>query len=46
MLVDRTVKIPLYVDPLIQVSDKSIGGYRETKMYFYQQFAKTLKSTS
>jgi peptide/nickel transport system substrate-binding protein len=46
MLVDRTVKIPLYVDPLIQVSRKALGGYRETKMYFYQQFAKMLTSTS
>ena len=43
MLIDKTVNIPLYVDPLIDVRKSSISGYKITKMYFYQQFLKELK---
>lgn len=39
MIVDKTVKIPLYVDPTIMVHSKSIGGYTQTKFWFYQNFA-------
>jgi peptide/nickel transport system substrate-binding protein len=38
MLVDETVKIPLYVDPLVQVHRKKVGGYTQTKLYYYQPF--------
>jgi peptide/nickel transport system substrate-binding protein len=43
MLIDQTVKIPLYVDPLIDVRSSSVHGYRISKMYFYQQFLKELR---
>jgi len=43
-LINKTVKIPLYVDPLIDVRKSSIKGYRITKVYFYQQFLKELHS--
>jgi peptide/nickel transport system substrate-binding protein len=43
MLIDKTVKIPLWVDPLIDVRKSSITGYKITKVYFYQQFLKELK---
>jgi peptide/nickel transport system substrate-binding protein len=39
ILVERNIKIPLYVDPLVMVHSKQIGGYRETKFWFYQNFA-------
>jgi peptide/nickel transport system substrate-binding protein len=35
-LINDTVKIPLYVDPLVQIHSKSIGGYTQTKLYYYQ----------
>ena len=42
MLADKTVKIPLYVDPTIFVHSKKIGGYTQTKFWFYQNFAQQL----
>jgi len=39
MLVDQTVKIPLYVDPTVQTQSSKIGGYTQTKFWFYQNFA-------
>jgi peptide/nickel transport system substrate-binding protein len=44
VLVDKTIKIPLYVDPLIMVHSKKIGGYTETKFWFYQNFAAGLRA--
>ena len=42
MLVDQTVKIPLYVDPTIQTQSTKIGGYTQTKFWFYQNFAQEI----
>jgi peptide/nickel transport system substrate-binding protein len=42
MLADQTVKIPLYVDPTIFVHSKKIGGYVQTKFWFYQNFAQDI----
>lgn len=42
MLVEKTVKIPLYVDPTVMVHSKKIGGYQQTKFWFYQNFAANL----
>jgi peptide/nickel transport system substrate-binding protein len=42
LLVDKTVKIPLYVDPTVMVHSKSIQGYKQTKFWFYQNFAASL----
>ena len=42
MLVDQTVKIPLYVDPTIQTQSTKIGGYAQTKFWFYQNFAQAI----
>jgi len=45
LLVDKTVKIPLYVDPTIMVHNKSLGGYNQTKFWFYQNFAAQLSGS-
>lgn len=42
MLIDKTVKIPLYVDPLVMVTTKKIGGYAATKLFYYQDFIRQL----
>jgi peptide/nickel transport system substrate-binding protein len=42
LLVDKTVKIPLYVDPTVMVHSKKITGYTQTKFWFYQNFAASL----
>ena len=42
LLVDKTVKIPLYVDPTVMVHSKKITGYNQTKFWFYQNFAASL----
>lgn len=42
MLADETVKIPLYVDPTIFVHSTKIGGYTQTKFWFYQNFAQQI----
>jgi peptide/nickel transport system substrate-binding protein len=42
MLVDQTVKIPLYVDPTVQTQSSKIGGYTQTKFWFYQNFAQAI----
>jgi peptide/nickel transport system substrate-binding protein len=42
MLVEKAVKIPLYVDPLLMVHSKQVTGYTETKFWFYQNFAASL----
>ena len=38
MLIEKTVKIPLTVGPLVQIHRASIGGYTQTKLYYYQPF--------
>lgn len=38
MLIDKSVEIPLYVDPLVTVTSKKIGGYGTTKLFYYQDF--------
>jgi peptide/nickel transport system substrate-binding protein len=45
MLADKTVKIPLYVDPTIFVHSAAIGGYTQTKFWFYQNFAQQLSGS-
>lgn len=42
MLADQMVKIPLYVDPTIFVHSNKIGGYTQSKFWFYQNFAQQL----
>jgi peptide/nickel transport system substrate-binding protein len=43
MLADQTVKIPLYVDPTVFVHSSNVGGYTQTKFWFYTNFAQDIK---
>lgn len=38
MLIDKTVKIPLTVTPLVQIHKNTFGGYQQTKIFIYQPF--------
>ena len=38
MLINKSVEIPLYVDPLVTVTSKKISGYTTTKLYYYQDY--------
>lgn len=44
-LEDNTVKIPLYIDPTVFVHSTKITGYKQTKFWFYTNFAQSISGT-